>query len=332
MNRALVMPLVILLSLALLSAACLSRTDTEPPGYSSFIVPAGVEVRPLERTMAAKMKLDLNDGLTSPVPLRTGYAAGAEVRYWDLGTAPTSSEPMWVFARRNGDDAMYLLDHPPVIENIPGDSTYTPVRLLFDVFVTDQWAGEKFPSLRAIEDGVELGLLETPVANDLFTNCAVTLEGTEFETGPGEEPRRPTAVYYKDRVVYQFCVGDLMDGSGTFATRMGSPVYGNAYLLRHENEVPTLDEGVFKADLNGDGDQLDSNVVFDSVIGDMGYTSLWRNLDVVVAQDYPFGDLKGQDAMFDKKSWGLESKDERIIEYKDTGLIVNRPQYRPESP
>jgi hypothetical protein len=331
-NHPALMRLIQLLLIALSCAACLERADTEPPGYSSFVVPPGGEVRTLERTMAAKMKLDLNDGLTSPVPLRTGYAGGQEVQYWDLGQAPTSAEPMWIIARSNGSSSQYITTHPPVIESIPGETAYSPIRLLFDVFVTDRYSGEHFPSLRAIEDGVELGLLEPPKANDLFTNCVVTLQATEFEFPPDVEPRPTTAAYYKDRIVYQFCVGDLMSGSGTFAARMGAPVFGNAFLLRRENEVPTLDESVFKADLNSDGDQLDSNVVFDSVPGDSGYTSLWKNLDVVVTAGYPFGDLTSQDALFDKKSWGLESKDERVVEYKDTGLIVNRPIYQPRSP
>lgn len=326
MNGAHSMRLFKLLIIALTCAGCLDRSDTEPVGYSSYIVPRGIEVRALERTMAAKTRLDLNDGLSGPVvELHTGYASGHEVKYWDLGQAPTSAEPMWIFLRHEGDDGVVLPDHPPLIENIPGDSSYTPVRLIFEVYVTSRYSGQKFPSLRAIEDGVELGLLEEAVASDRFTNCVVTLQDMKFEMGEGQPDRGTTPVYYRDRTVYQFCVGDLAEGTGTFQTRMGSPAYGNAYLLRRENEVPTLDEAVFKTDLNDDGDTLDSNVVFDSEPGDTGYYSLWKNLEVIVADDYEFGDFQAQDAMFEKKSWGLASRDPRVIAYKDTGLVLNRP-------
>jgi hypothetical protein len=311
-------------------AGCLDRSDTEQIGYSSFIREPGVEVRPLERTMAAKMKLDANDGLSSPVQLRTGYAAGREVKYWDLGQAPTSSEPMWIFLRNEGDDPKVIEEHPPVIDNIPGDTGYTPVRLIFWVYVTSRYGGEQFTSPRAIEDGIELGLLEEPIARDIMANCVVTLEATKFETD--REPLSPTPAYYRDRVVFQFCAGGAPGtNSGAFATRMGTVVYGNAYVLRREDEAVALDEGLFKSDLNMDGDMLDSNVVFDSVPGEAAYTSLWKNYDVVVSPDYNFGELQAQDQMFEKKSWGLEAKSPQVIRNMDTTLILNRPQYTPEA-
>lgn len=311
---------------AVCGAACLDRPETEPPAYSSFIVPEGIEVRALERTMAAKTRLDLNDGLSGPlIPLHTGYAGGHQVSYWDLGQSPTSAEPMWIFVRGQGESRMVIAEHPPVVDSIPGDSAYSPIRLIFEVPVTSRYAGQRFPSLRAIEDGVELGLLEQPAAVDSFTNCVVTLQDNQFEAGEGVEPRKTTAAYYRDRTVYQFCVGDVVAQTGLFTARMGAPVFGNAYMLRRENQVPPLDESVFKIDLNEDGDSIDSNVVFDAEPGDAAYTSLWRNLDVVVVADYAFGDIMSQEQMFDEQSWGLEAKDSRVIEYKDTGLVLNRP-------
>ncbi|HKU43342.1 MAG TPA: hypothetical protein VJR89_34510, partial [Polyangiales bacterium] len=294
----------------------------------SYVLAPGVEVRPLDRTPAAKTKLDLNDGLTGPlIPLRTGYVAGHEVQYWDLGTAPTSAEPMWRFKRHDGT----RVDHPPLVDSIPGDTAYSPIRILFDVFVTPRYAGERFPSLRALDDGVELGLLEDPVQTDQFTNCVVTIKDNQLEAGGDRPPHNPTPVFYRGREVNQFCVDELMGDDGMFMSKMGAPVFGNALLLRRENQMLSLDESLFKADLNGDGDMSDSNVVFDADVGDAGYTSLWKNLDVVVSDDYMFGALQSQDAMFDKKPWGLSPKDAMVVEVKDTTLIVNRP-LRPVAP
>jgi hypothetical protein len=318
------MQLLKFVSIALLCSACLDRSDTEAVGYSSFVLESNVEVRALERNPDAKMKLDLNDGLPlGTVPLRTGFVAGHEVQYWDLGQSLTTAKPMWIFLRHLGDGSEQV-EHPPLIDSIPGDTVYSPIRLIFEVYVTPKWALQKFPSLRALEDGVELGLLEEPVAKDVFTNCVVTLKDNILE-GPGEEKFTPTEAYYRGRSVYQFCVGDLAGNSGQFATKMGAPVFGNAFLLRRETDAMPLDEGTLKADLNGDGDQLDSNVVFDSNIGDMGYTSLWKNLDVVVDSNYKFGDAQGQDKLFMKMPWGLQGIDPPVIEYKDTTLIINRP-------
>lgn len=318
------MQLFKLLSIALLCSACLDHSNTEAVGYSSFVLGSNVEVRALERNPDAKMKLDLNDGLPAgTVPLRTGYVAGHEVQYWDLGQSPTSAEPIWVFLRRLGDTSEEV-EHPPLIDSIPADTAYSPIRLIFEVYVTPKWARQKFPSLRALEDGVELGLLEEPVAKESFTNCVVTLKDNILQ-GPGETTFTPTEVYYRGRLVYQFCVRDLAGNSGLFATKMGAPVFGNAFVLRRETEAMPLDEATVKADLNGDGDQLDSNVVFDSSAGDMGYTSLWKNLDVVVDGNYKFGDAQGQGMLFMKMPQGLQGIDPPVIEYKDTGLILNRP-------
>lgn len=325
------MRLIKLLSIALLCSACLEHSDTEVVGYSSFVLDSNVEVRALERNPDAKMKLDLNDGLPlGTVPLRTGYAGGRAVQYWDLGQSLMSAEPMWIFKRHLGDGAIDA-EHPPLIDSIPGDSVYSPIRLIFEVYVTPKWARQKFPSLRALEDGVELGLLEEPVAKDTFTNCVVTLKDIALEGREGEK-FMPTAAYYRGKSVYQFCVADLMGGeSGLFATKMGAPIFGNAFLLRRETEAMPLDEATLKTDLNADGDQVDANVVFDSNIGDMGYTSVWKNLDVVVDATYEFGAAKGQDDLFKKMSWGLQGIDPPVIEYKDTGLILNRPLL-PEAP
>jgi hypothetical protein len=318
------------LAIALLCSGCLERSETEPPAYSSYVLAAGVEVRPLERTQSAKMKLDLNDGLTGPlIPLRTGYVAGAEVQYWDLGTAPLTAEPMWVFKRH--DAAGPALTHPPVVDSIPGDTVYSPIRIIFDVYVTALYNGQQFPSLRAIDDGVELGLLEQPVQTETFTNCVVTIKENQLEAGAGIPPHDSTPAFYRGREVNQFCVNDLMGGNGIFPTKMGAPVFGSALLLRRENQPLSLDESLFKSDLNADGDMLDSNAVYDSDVGDMTYTSLWKNLDVVVSSDYVFGHFQALDSMFDKKSWGLSAKDPAVVEYKDTALVINRP-LRPVAP
>jgi hypothetical protein len=316
------MRFVNLLALILLCSACLERSETEAAGYSSFVMKPGVEIRPLERTLAAKTKLDLNDGLSGPlIPLRTGYVAGHEVQYWDLGTAPTTAEPIWRFKRHDGTK----VEHPPLVDSIPGDTVYSPIRILFDVYVTPRWQGEQFPSLRAVDDGVELGLLEDPIQTDLFTNCVVTIAETQLEAGDNRPPHNPTVAYYRGRSINQFCVDELTGNDGMFMSKMGSPVFGTALMLRRENQMLSLDESLFKTDLNGDGDMTDANVVFDADIGDAGYTSLWKNMDVVVSDDYVFGTLESQDSMFDKKPWGLSPKDPRVVEVKDTMTILNRP-------
>lgn len=322
MNHALPMRLANFFAIALLCSGCLEASETEPPMFSSYVLAAGVEVRPLERTQSAKMKLDANDGLSGTLqPLRTGYVAGHEVQYWDLGQSPLTAEPIWVFKRHDGQP----VTHPPLIDSIPGDTAYSPIRILFDVYVTARYNGEQFPSLRAMDDGVELGLLEDPVQTETFTNCVVTVKETQLEAGGGNPPFESTLAFYRGRSINQFCVNDIMGGNGIFPTKMGAPQFGNAMLLRRENQPIAMDESAFKSDLNMDGDMLDSNAVYDSDVGDMAYMSLWKNLDVVVNSNYVFGHFQSVDAMFDKKPWGFQAKDPDIVEYKDSLLVLNRP-------
>jgi hypothetical protein len=315
-------PLLAALACLPFVCACLDRPEHEPIGYSRFVLDADAEVRPLERNVDAKMKLDLNDGLTSPVKLHTGFAKGIVVPYWDLGQSPTSAEPMWLLTAGE-DAASELADHPPVIDSIPGDTAYSPIRILFAVQVTAKYQGQRIPSLRALEDAVELGLVLEPKPLDTFTNCVVTLEETEFESVEGPV-LRPERAFYRDRAVHQFCVPGTGRERASFPLKMGSVVFGNAYNLRRENQTIVLDETALKLKLNEDDDQLDSNVVFDVAPGDAGYTSLWKGFEVVVPSGYGFAQIQSFEQLFDKGPGGLDAR-AQVIEYRDTMLVLNRP-------
>jgi hypothetical protein len=309
-----------------LVTGCLDRPDTEPIGYSSFVRDADSEVRLLERNADAKMKLDLNDGLTSPVPVHTGFAKGMAVQYWDLGQAPTSAEPMWIFTSAEDPELeLSAAEHPPLIDSIPGDTAYSPIRMLFAVQVTAKYAGQRIPSLRALEDAIELGLVLPPVPLDTFTNCVVTLADTKFQTGEGQPELAPEPAYYRDREVHHFCVpGSGRDRRASFPLKTGNLVFGTAYNLRRENQTTVLDETLQKLKLNDDDDQLDSNVVFDVMLGDPGYTSVWKGFEVVVSSGYGFGQIQSFDQLFDKVEGGLDARPQ-VIEYRDTTLVLNRP-------
>lgn len=307
-------------------AGCLDRPDTEPIGYSSHVLDANTEVRSLERNVDAKMKLDLNDGLSSPVPVHTGFAKGMAVQYWDLGQAPTSAEPMWIFmTAEDAEIELSAAEHPPLIDSIPGDTAYSPIRILFAVQVTAKYAGQRIPSLRALEDAIELGLVLDPVPLETFTNCVVTLTDTRFQTGEGQPELVPEPAYYRGREVHHFCVpGSGRERRASFPLRMGNVVFGNAYNLRRENQTTVLDETSQKLKLNDDDDQLDSNVVFDVMLGEAGYTSLWKAFEVVVPSGYGFAQIQSFDQLFDKVEGGLDARPQ-VIEYRDTALVLNRP-------
>jgi hypothetical protein len=318
--------MVLITQLTLLSG-CLDAAS-EGALYSSYVLPAGTEVPQLDDDMGAMKKLDQNDGLGSMIPLRSAFVAGRNVQYWDFGTvAALSVKPMWVFRRRNdvGTGDPKEIGHPDLIDSIPGDTPYTPLRQIFVVFVTDLFRDERITSLRALDDAVELGIVEAPQAADYFVNCVVTLGTVQLQTTDDGTTTGPAAAYYRGRIVRQFCPGGLVAKVGAFALgKDGSFSPGNAYLLRRENETQPLDETLFKSDLNGDGDKLDTNVIFEASVNEDAYTSIWRSIDVVVPRDYKFGAAKAESDLFDEAD-GMMMGKSTVVQYRDNGVFLNRP-------
>jgi hypothetical protein len=308
------------------ASACLDG-PSETALYSSYILPAGADVPKLEDDLGAAAKLRANAGLGSMIVLRSAFVAGHNVQYWDFGQLTTISvKPMWVFRRRNalGTGDPQEIGHPDLIDSIPGDTPYTPLRQIFVVFVTDLYRNERVTSLRALDDAVELGIMEAPQAADYFVNCIVAPSTVQLQTSDDGTSMGPQSAYYRGKLVKQFCPGGLVAKVGAFAFKDGSFMPGNAYLVRRVDETQPLDEALFKADLDGDGDQLDTNTIYDSNVNEDSYTSVWRSLDVVVARDYKFGTARAESDLFDDTSGMLVAKD-AVLQYRDNGVFLNRP-------
>lgn len=304
--------------------------EAEQGIYSSYVFPAEYRVPHLEEDAAAAKKLDLNDGLGTSVLLRTGYSDGNEVQYWELGTlTATTLRPMYIF-RRPSDESAAMQDeaiHPDLIDSIPGDTAYSPLRQIYVVFVSDRYRGERITSVRALEDAAELGLVTSPTPYQLFANCAVTLSTVQIQISEDGRSTVGSDAYYRGRVVNQFCAGGLVADIGAIKLKENTFTPGNAYLLRRQSELTPLDENTLKQDLNDDGDQLDTNTVFDSEVrSDPGmYTGIWKSFDVSVARTTQLGDIKSESELFDRKGSAL-SATAKVVDYRDTGVFLNRPQ------
>ena len=299
--------------------------------YSSYVLPADYRVPLYEEDMAAAKKLDLNDGLGTTVTLHSGFARGSEVQYWDLGTlTATTLRPMYIFRMPN-DPSSVMQDeaiHPDLIDSIPGDMAYSPLRQIYVVFVTERYRGERITSLRALEDAAELGLVRSPQPQPYFVNCAVTLSTVQIQITEEGSSTVGSDAYYSGRVVKQFCPGALVADVGAIKLPKDNTFTpGFAYLLRRQSELSPLDESVVKQDFNDDGDQIDSNTVFDSEVrSDPGvYTGIWKSFDVSVARTFKLGDVKAESELFERKGSALASTP-AVLDYKDTGMFLNRPQ------
>jgi hypothetical protein len=311
--------------LLFLLTGCLDSGDPEKAGYSAQLLAPDAQVPIYDSDEALRARLNAADGQESTmIPLRTGYAGGREVHYWDFGVTLSGAKPVWVFGARGADGGMVDTGHPDLIDSVPGDMGHTSFRKVYQVYFTKAYAGQLITSVQALEDALELGLLEEPTSANFYANLPVVLADAELEVGPDETPLKPEPVYYRGRITHQFKLGAAR-GPGAFMVEKPPLPSPNAYLPRRQDEAKPLEEAAWRADLNGDGDTTDSNVVFSLAPGDMGYTSLWKQIDVVVPPDYAWGSARAESDFFVRQMQTLDAVPGAVIEYSDPALYLNRP-------
>jgi hypothetical protein len=310
-------------------SACLNPPSPEAL-YSSYVLPSTAVVPELEADEAAAKKLSANASLGSFIPLRTGYANGKEVKYWDFGElASLSLKPMYIFRYHiEGEDGTLTQDqtHPHLIDSIPGDTAYTPLRQIFVVdFNTRLYRGERITSIRALEDAVELGIVNSPTPADFFANCLVTPSSVQMQvTDDDGQMVGPEITYYRGKVVRQFCVGYPYSKVGAIAHMEGKFKPGIAYSIRRRSDEDVLDETLLDIDLNDDGDLLDTNTIFNDDVGTNSYSGIWNSFEIQVDRTWKLGDAKQESDLFERDGDILTAKD-KVVDFSDRGVFLNRP-------
>lgn len=143
-----------------LCAGCLDPLVGDEPGYSRYVMPPGSTVPNAYVDVQINRKIDVNDGATMPaVALKKGFAAGQEVQYWDFGVAKRAAAPAYGIRKCDGSEP---LQHPVIVDNIPGDSDYSAYRAIAWACTTSKYKGEIIPSLDAFNDAIDLGLIVDP--------------------------------------------------------------------------------------------------------------------------------------------------------------------------
>jgi hypothetical protein len=302
--------------------ACLERDGIERPGYSTHVLPAGTRVPKVADDEALAMRIMNNAGASGPlVPLRTGFAGGAEVAYWDFGVSTTSVEPVWILQRGGGEDAEPI-DHPPIVDSLPGDDAYSPFRSVFTVRVTAAYNGELISSLAALEDAIDLGIIEEPVPTGTYVSWPIVPADFALERS-SEKPLTPLELYGTGVRAHYLPVRDAQPFERSLSA-------GTAYSLRRQHELAPLDEGERGADLNEDGDQLDSNVIFEDAAMANG---LWMLAEITVPSDYAFGAYRADSDLFarDEMDDPVPVPD-AFIERAESEDPVYRPLHLTEAP
>ena len=73
---------------------CLDALVSDEPGYSRLVLPEGTKVPSADENADLNGRIDAYDGVDAPlVDLRTGFAAGEEVHYWDFGAVSPKPVP-----------------------------------------------------------------------------------------------------------------------------------------------------------------------------------------------------------------------------------------------
>jgi len=279
------------LMLVLLLPACLERED-ESPGYSLRVLPEGAAVPDSADDERLAMRIMNNAGASGPlIALHTGFVAGAEVQYWDFGPSTSSVEPVWIF-QRDGEP----IDHPPLVDSLPGDDAYTPFRAVFEVEVGDSYGGERITTLAALEDAIELGLIRDPEPTGLFVSWPIVPPDFALERA-GSDPLGTRELYCQGHVVHYIPLLTVEEARPFERSVSAS----TAYLLRLQQADAPLEEPALGSDLNEDGDQLDSNVIFAG--GEMS-SGLWMPVDIAVPSDYAFGAYRAETDLFGESEMG----------------------------
>jgi len=272
-------------SLLFVASSCVGPQVSDRPGYAGLVLPPDTILPSIYDDPAAALKLDAADGLPAAIPLLSGFAGGKPTAYWDLGAAPDFAAPAFVLSVRVGE-ALVALPHPPIFGRLPGDTGYSPFRRVFAAEVTDAYAGELIPSVAALNEAQERGLVgaakgsreghDWPVASP-----AVVVVGG---AAPGTAPVSAAATGEPRTFLFEGKTGMFLD-FGTIPINTGAGAITvpalEVYML-HREGGEVLSEPWRGIDMDGDGDALDSNNVFAAAPPEAGYSARCRPVDVTV--------------------------------------------------
>jgi hypothetical protein len=214
---------------------CIGPLVDDTPGYSTHVLPPGVEPPELDSLQLLE-QIDVYDGLTPPlVERRAGWAKGTPVHYWDFGLANGIANPVWWLRRCDAEgvslpgDEGYV-EHPYIVDSVAGSIGYNPFLSVQVVCITDRYAGERLVSLRGLSDAYDLGLVSEPVPTNDWLNLPSTLAGMQVDLGDGLFSGTQV-VYYRDRAT--FALAPRSSGDTMVFARSRIVSSNNVYYLQH---------------------------------------------------------------------------------------------------
>ncbi|HJL19672.1 MAG TPA: hypothetical protein RMH99_28680 [Sandaracinaceae bacterium LLY-WYZ-13_1] len=272
------------------------------------------------------------DGIDGVAPRLGGFVHGAPVRYWTVGGATEVAMPVYRLCRAEGDETCAPIDHPPVVDRIPGEDGYSAFGQVHWVQLPEGWDG-RLASVDAIEAEIGERGLAPPVATSELWHCPIAGADARLDVGL-EEPMGPDETVYV-RGMEARCFDFTATRDHRAVLPDGTMFVRNVYVLQREGEDAPLVEAARMEDLTGDGDTTDSNNVFGVGLEDFDYTPLWRLVVVTVPDDYASIDTAGDEAtadytdsaqMFDvAPDYTITPIEGAIVDYELTDTLINCP-------
>jgi hypothetical protein len=200
--------------LAALTVGCgLDPLVKDTPGASAHLLPKGATVPSVADNAELANQIVLNDGVDEKllmgtggaIPRGTGSSAGDTVRYWSFGAATRAPSPLYVFVEDTGAGRSPI-DHPALVDALPGDRGYSAIHAINQVVVTAAYAGQRITTIDALADAIDLGLIHIPEPTGTFVASPIVAPGTSLDVG-GAGPAQPETVYGRGYAVAMFRLG-----------------------------------------------------------------------------------------------------------------------------
>lgn len=179
------------LGLAVTLTGCLlDALVPDTPGASIHILAPGGTVPPIAQNRELANQIQLNDGIddvalamnTGVIPRSAGN--GGAVHYWSFGAASIVPATAYLLMKEEGG-ARVAIDHPMVVNALPGDPGYNPLHAIVEVVVNDPAEARRFPSIEALADAAQLGYVDESKqrATRTFINIPIVPAGTPIQIG-----------------------------------------------------------------------------------------------------------------------------------------------------
>jgi hypothetical protein len=185
-----------------LLGGCLDSMVGDTPGYSRYILPPGATPPLAMDDSTLNRKIDTADGVAKPsVMPKKGWVGGAQVSYWDFGAGKRGTTSAYGL-QRCVPDGTSPVDHPLIVDSIPGDSDYSPFRAVLYACVTAKYANEVLASLDAFNDAIDLGLITDPTATTAAYWINQPISTSDVALAGGVEGQTRVAFYRGQAVTY----------------------------------------------------------------------------------------------------------------------------------